>query len=147
MKLILNSIAEEAAACRAAFRGVPVGALIVHCHHEPLFEFLSEPAENRIAYILHSKSQHEQALRLRLFRPVNIKLLPKKWQEAYAKWQEAYAKWQEANAKLQEANAKLQEANAKWQEANAKLQEAETNKLHARICKNCPWDEKRKTIF
>ena len=111
-KLVLNSIAEEATACRAAFKDIPVGALVVHCHHESLFEFLNEPAENRINYILSSKSQCEQALRLHLFRPVNTKLLPKKRQEACAKWQEEDA-----------------------------------GKLHAKICKNCPWDEQQKTIF
>ena len=168
MEVKLGSIEEEATACRKAFENVAVGSLVVHCHHESLFEYLEEPAENRISYILSSKSQHEQALRLHLFRPVNSKLLPKKrqeadakrqeadakWQEAYAKrqeayakwreadakWQEADAKWQEADAKRQEADAKRQEADAKWREAYAKRQEADAKRLHIRICKGCPWD-------
>jgi len=133
-KLVLKSIEEEAADCRKAFEGVEVGALAFHCHHEILLERLSEIPENRITYILSYKSGNEQALRLRLFRPIPKELIERdaKWQEAYAKrqeadakWQEAYAKWQEAYAKWQEAYAKRQEADAKWQEAYAKRQEAD----------------------
>ena len=85
MEVKLGSIEEEAAACRKAFENVAVGSLVVHCHHGSLFEYLEEPAENRISYILSSKPQHEQALRLHLFRPVNSKLSPKKWRKADAK--------------------------------------------------------------
>ena len=140
MEVKLGSIEEEATACRKAFENVAVGSLVVHCHHESLFEYLEEPAENRISYILSSKSQHEQALRLHLFRPVNSKLLPKKWREAYAKRREADAKRQEADAKWREAYAKRQEAYAKWREAYAKRREADAKRLHIRICKGCPWD-------
>ena len=66
----LKSISEEAEACRAAFKNSAVGDMVVHCHHEILYEKLSEPAEKRIAYILKEKHAEEQALRLRLFRPV-----------------------------------------------------------------------------
>ena len=69
-KLRLGSIEDEASACRKAFEQVHVGAWVIHCHHEILFERLIEPAENRIAFILSSKSENEQALRLRLFRPL-----------------------------------------------------------------------------
>ena len=69
-KITLLSIAEEAIACREAFRGVSDTAVVWLCHHEKLFEQLTEPAENRIAHILSDKPEHEQALRLRLFRPV-----------------------------------------------------------------------------
>ena len=110
-QLKLGSIKDEAEACRVAFKNVPVGALVIHCHHEKLLQFLTEAAENRIAYIIYSKSQHEQALRLHLFRPVNIELLPKKLQEAYAESQKADAEWQKA-----------------------------FEKIHLEICENCPWD-------
>ena len=69
-KISLGSITDEAAACRKAFANIKTGAWVMHCHHEDLFERLTEPAENRIAYILASKSAHEQALRLHLFRPI-----------------------------------------------------------------------------
>ncbi len=157
--LKLKSIGEEAKACRAAFENIKIGALVWHCHHEKLAEFLTSPPEHRISFILSDKPEHERALRLRLFRPVRTKNLPKylkeacaKWedayakrQEAYAKWQEAYAKRQEACAKWQEAYAKWEEAYAKWQEAYAKRQEAYAKELHAKQCPNCPWDGK--TIF
>jgi hypothetical protein len=67
--MILLSIPEEAALCRAAFVGVKVGAMVQHCHHEQLAEPLTEPPEARIAYILSFKPIEEQALRLHLFRP------------------------------------------------------------------------------
>jgi prophage DNA circulation protein len=67
--MILLSIPEEAALCRAAFAGVKVGAMVRHCHHEQLAEPLTETPKARIAYILSFKPIEEQALRLRLFRP------------------------------------------------------------------------------
>jgi hypothetical protein len=182
-ELNLKSIDEEARACREAFKNIRVGALTIHCHHERLFELLTEPADNRIAYILSSKSEREQALRLRLFRAVDPKILPQelkeafakskeafakskeadakskeafaKWEEADAKSEEADAKWEEAFAKSKEAFAKWEEADAKWEEADAKWEEADAkseeadakwlDKLHRKICKNCPWDGS--TIF
>ena len=72
MSLKLKSATKEAADCRKAFKNSKVGDYAWHCHHEVLFEKLDEPAENRITYILHSKEPHEQALRLRLFRPAKI---------------------------------------------------------------------------
>ena len=90
MKLKLNSIAEEAAACRKAFKKFPIGGFTLHCHHEQVGETLTELAENRITYILSSKPKHERAIRLRLFRPIsNIKL--KKFKKAYADRLKAYA--------------------------------------------------------
>jgi len=69
--MILLSIPEEAALCRAAFAGVKVGAMVWHCHHERVIEPLTETAETRIAYILSFKPIEEQALRLHLFRPAH----------------------------------------------------------------------------
>jgi hypothetical protein len=86
MNLKLGTIAEEAATCREAFKGYAVGGLVLHCHHEKLFEYLVEPAENRIAYILQDKPESERALRLRLFRPLRQETL-----KADAEWEKAYA--------------------------------------------------------
>ena len=98
--LVLKSIEEEAADCRKAFEGVTVGTLVLHCHHEVLSEALSEPAEHRIAYILDHKPKDEQALRLRLFRPVSQDVINRNAdrQKAYADWQKAYADWQKVYA-------------------------------------------------
>lgn len=41
-----------------------------HLHHEELMEELTEPVENRIAYITANKPTSEIATRLRLLRPV-----------------------------------------------------------------------------
>ena len=66
----LKSAEKEAADCLKAFKNFKVGGYVVHCHHEVLYEVLNEPAENRVNYILKEKPKKEQALRLRLFRPV-----------------------------------------------------------------------------
>ena len=66
----LKSIEKEAADCLKAFKNFKVGGMVIHCHHEELAEKLSEPANNRINYILKEKPKKEQALRLRLFRPI-----------------------------------------------------------------------------
>ncbi len=50
MALKLGSIAEEAALCRKAWKNSKA-ILAWHCHHEILIERLTEPAENRIAYL------------------------------------------------------------------------------------------------
>jgi hypothetical protein len=68
--LKLKSIEKEAAACREAWKGYPVGTFGFHIHDVILCERTNEPIENRIAYILNSKPIGEQALRLRLCRPV-----------------------------------------------------------------------------
>jgi len=69
--IILKTIEEEAADCRAAFAlaGSKVGDMVNFCHHEVPIEALMEPAENRIKYILENKYEYEQPLRLRMFRP------------------------------------------------------------------------------
>ena len=119
-KLRLGSIEDEASACRKAFEQVHVGAWVIHCHHEILFEWLIEPAENRIAFILSSKPENEQALRLRLFRP-----LP------------------------QLVRGKLAPLDAAYKAKRASLDavyEAKRALIHRETCiAGCPWDGK--TIF
>lgn len=153
MALRLGTIEEERAACEKAFKGVPVGALAWHCHHDQLIERLSEPAENRIAFILKNKPEGERALRLHLFRPVKTQDLPPELQAADAKcravdakcravdaeWRAADAKRQAAYAKRQAAYAEWRAADVKWREAYAELQEAYAEK-HSKECKDCPWD-------
>ena len=70
MHIKLKSIKAEAEACKKAWEGMKVGTRAVHCHHETMTEELTEVATNRINYILTDKPLKEQALRLRLFRPV-----------------------------------------------------------------------------
>ena len=128
MKLL--SIPEEAAACRKAWAGKPIGTLAVHCHHCVECEPLTEPAENRIGYILREKAESERALRLRLFRPAL--LLPPELAAAWAKWAAARAKWEAAWAELDAAQAEL---DAAW----AELEAAQTKVDAARAKRDAAW--------
>ena len=124
-------IATEASKCREAFEGVEVGAIVQHCHHERWLERLTEPAENRITFILENKAKDEQAERLRRFRP----LADADWQKADADWQKAYADWQKADADKQKAYADKQKADADKQKADVS---PAMIALHAEIC-GCAW--------
>ena len=84
----LQSIAKEAAACRAAWAAMPDATAGVHIHHEAAAETLMEPIAARITYILNDKPKEEQALRLRLMRPVTasardeyVKITASAWDE------------------------------------------------------------------
>lgn len=56
----------------AAFAANPSAKQAWHLHHEKLFETLTEPAANRIDYVLWQKPSNEVETRLRLFRPVRM---------------------------------------------------------------------------
>ena len=66
----MKSIEEEAALCRARFKGVEVGSWVRFCHHKLIAERLREPAENRIMYILTEKPVKERPRRLHEFWPI-----------------------------------------------------------------------------
>ena len=51
MKTELKSIAEELKDCQDAFAKYPDAKYAWCCHHEILFEKLTEPFQNRIEYI------------------------------------------------------------------------------------------------
>ena len=53
------------------------GKVAWHVHHGTLWEVLTEPIKNRIAYIKSDKPKHEVATRLRLLKPI-IGPLPEK---------------------------------------------------------------------
>ena len=93
MSLILKSVEEEAADCRARCAGMKVGDLILHYHHDCLCEILIQPVENLIDYILQSKFDNP-ALRLRLMGPpiVDAEILADaECKKAVAEWYKAYA--------------------------------------------------------
>ena len=118
----LQSIAKEAAACREACMEAKVGDPMWLLHHELLLEWLTEPVENRIAYILSEKPKREQARRLRELRPVKGPL-PKTADAARAEYDAARAKSDAAQAKADAAWAKADAAGAKsdaaWAKADA----------------------------
>ena len=87
--------------CRAAWAGVDKVPFVEgktwawNCHHGVEVELLTEPAENRIEYILSKKPTEEQVRRLDNFRPVRSEL-PKALTEARAALDEAWAAYIEA---------------------------------------------------
>ena len=137
-----------------------------HVHHETLIEPLTEPIENRIAYIKQAKPASEVELRLRLLKPVQGELpaaldkaraaLDKAW-AAYVKARAAHVKARAAHVKaraaldkawaaLDKAWAALDKARAAHVKARAALDKAraacmpEIEALHAIECPDCPWD-------
>ena len=71
-------IDRAAAECRAAFAAAPNAKWAWCCHHGILYEELTEPPENRIAFSLANKEIGELVTRLVNFRPVlnDAKLKP-----------------------------------------------------------------------
>ena len=143
MDMMLKSIEEEAADCRAAFANVPVGALAWHVHHDVLVEPLALSAEARISYILNHKPEQEQALRLHLFRPVTGPL-PPELDKASAELGKASAEWHKASAEWYKARAAWGKACAEWGNACAEWDKA-CAEWHRQQCPDCPWDGQ--TIF
>jgi protein gp37 len=83
MKIKIGTIEQELKKCRAAFAAHPKATWAWCCHHEIHCEALTEPAENRIAFILSSKSKSEQAVRLLNFRPCKDAYAVKTSSDAY----------------------------------------------------------------
>ena len=104
---------------------------VLHCHHDVLVEFLTEPLEERIKYIKENKSRKEQATHLRLIKVLTDKeaaLMPKKTWEALEKTWEA---WEAC------------EACEAWEKAQNSKQMKE---WHKKVCvPDCPWNGK--TLF
>ncbi len=131
-KIKLLSIEEEAAACRKAWEGYGLGTL-AHClHHAEHFEILTQPVKYRIKYILSAKPPYEQALRLRLLRPVAP---DQRLNTVLAAWLNAYEKWQEM--------VRVSEQPEPWQWQCIRLANSSIelgNDLHAKLFPKCPWD-------
>ena len=144
IQIELKSIEEEAEDCRAAFAGVGVGTPAVHLHHGIAVERLTEPPEARISHILASKDYSEQALRLRLFRPVFRGGIP--MNTTYAEVDAVYARWDAAYAELKKALHDNEEQRLKYEQARAEALKA-LAKFHEDLCmtRGCPWDGE--TIF
>ena len=118
----LKTAEKEAADCLKAFKNFKVGGHVVHCHHEELYEVLNEPAKNRVNYILKEKPKKEQALRLRLFRPVEG--------QAWAEYEKVKG---QARAEYEKVRGQA------WAEY-----EKVRGQAHKLICKakDCPWNGK-----
>jgi cell division septum initiation protein DivIVA len=86
--MTLKSIEEEAADCRSAWGAQQDATAGLHIHHEIVAELLTEPIETRIAYILSDKPKAEQALRLRLMRPLPAEAWAEYKHVEQAAWEE-----------------------------------------------------------
>jgi len=129
-----------------------------HVHHESLIEPLTEPIENRIAYIKARKPKREVATRLRWMTPLQGKLpvaLVKPW-AAYGKALAAYdnvraaydnaarAAYDNVRAAYDNVRAAHDKAWAAYYKAWAAAMPA-LEALHAKEHPGCPWDGR--TIF
>jgi hypothetical protein len=140
--------------------------LILHCHHELLFEPAYEPLTNRIAYIKAEKPEEEIPVRLNVIRYVTKKeteMLPKrvlkKAEELYKAWEEwekarearearekareeVWGKEGEAWEAYDKAYDKAWEAWAKaWKAWDKTVKSPAMEKWHKKVCKpDCPWN-------
>jgi hypothetical protein len=90
-------------------------------HHETHLEPLTEPAENRVQYILEHKPENEREKRLREFRPVlHPERIPAPVLKAWAKYVKAWAEYDKAWAKHDKARAEYVNARAEYDKAWAK---------------------------
>ena len=130
-------IQQAADACLAACKNSKVGDVMQHIHHEQWLEVLTEPIDNRIAFILANKTPSQQAERLRRLRPFN-------WDKADADWEKAYADRKKADADLKKAEADWKKADADRKKAYADWDKAcvapAMLSIHAQVC-GCPWDK------
>lgn len=118
-----------------------VWKLCWHVHDDKLVEVLTEPLATRIAYIKATKPDSEQTVRLRRIRLVKGRVPSAVVQAAYAAARAAHTQAGAAYAKAVAAYNKAGAAYAKAVKNNPPALEA----LHAKECKNCPWDGK--TLF
>ena len=146
-----------------------VGDYYFHIHHGVLVERLTEPLENRIAYIKANKPANEIATRLRLIRPaVGVEQIFKAYDEvmvpAWKTYSEAKASAGKTYYEVRASAWKTyDEATASaWKTFNEAVASAEktydaavaparkafneaVEALHAEQCPNCPWNGE--TIF
>lgn len=145
----MTEIEQAAAECRKAFEGIPIGTVAWHVHHNMLCEPLTEPAENRIAYILANKPKREQVIRLRLMRPVQSEAAAaarKIYDEAAAAGRKIYDQAVAAARKTyDQAVAPAWKTYTKAVAPAWKTYAKAAAAAHAAECPDCPWNGE--TIF
>ena len=116
-----------------------------HIHHGTLMEPLTEPIENRIAYIKAQEPLGEQEPRLRLLKPV-VGSLPAKFVTAVANFDTAVANFDAARAKYDATRDRYYTAWDRYYTARAEYDATlakyapKIKALHRLECPNCPWD-------
>lgn len=125
MTAILQTVEQEAAACRAAWAAAPDATLAHGLHYGQHYEELFEPAENRIAYILTHKPEVQRPICLRYFRPCD-EPMSAQWRAARTKWWTAGGVWA---------------IGADWHDVYRQFIDApEVIAEHDRLFPGCPWD-------
>ena len=120
MKNKIQNIETELTACQEAWNNNKDAKWTWCCHHSIRFEELTEPLENRIAYILTKKPENERAIRLHNFRPVRIEL-PKELKKARVELNKTCAEFNKVRAEWNKACAEFNKASAEWDKACAEL--------------------------
>ena len=123
-----------------------------HVHHNRLCEPLTAPIEERIAYIKVHKPIEEQAVRLRLLKPVVGEIpaaLDKAWSTYYEVWERQQAiistgaTWNHLDEatwnSVDEAWDSVDEAWDSFNEVQGAHQAA-LEALHKQECPGCPWN-------
>lgn len=147
-KLELKSIKEEAAACRKAFVGVKAGRFVLHCHHGIIIEDLYGGPRDRIAHILRHKHVDEQALRLRLFRPLPANIMRTKLAAAVNRLQREATLLTKKVDRLPYGSEykKVNDKAERLWDRHAKAETKFINAVHKKYCDpNCLWNGE--TIF
>ena len=99
--------------------------LCVHSWHDRLISFANY--DERVVEIKENKPEHEQEIRLRVFKRLNkkaIKALPKKLIKADADWEKTYVDWKKTNADWEKTDADWEKTDADWEKANADWKKA-----------------------
>ena len=94
-----------------------------HCHHNTLVEYVHDYDE-RVEYIKNYKPEHEQELRLKLFKMIPVDRLPQKGLDAYVKTMDAFYKANDAFDKASDAFYKARDAFYKASDASYKDRDA-----------------------
>ena len=110
----------------------PGKTIVLFCHHGVFAEWLREPIENRLDYIVSYKSTNEIETRLTWIRPYlphpKMKKADMAREKAYAEWKKAGAKRDKAYAEYEkayaEAYAKRDKACAEYEKAYAEYEKA-----------------------
>jgi len=132
-----------------------------HIHHDLLVEPLTNNIEQRREFIRQYKPKHEQALRLRLLKPVKGQLpaevveAGKAWLASGQAYDDATARWifamdhapEDARAAYDELCRTATISANKWCEYVEALKRhaKEVEALHRQECPGCPWNGR--TIF
>ncbi len=144
-----KTIQEAACRCRAAWKSAPNATMAWCCHHRQRFEKLTEPAENRIKFILRKKPLDEQIVRLDNFRPVKKSILTPalaKRVKKYEKLRSHIIKQQQTlQGKLDDMGEKIYDINnqvKKLKQINCfrDITNAEVEKFHKQDVPDHSWD-------